>query len=45
MQIASIIASGLAVSCIAIAMVTCVFIALGNVEILLKNSEEWEDGE
>jgi hypothetical protein len=45
MEVMSVIASGIAVGCIAIAVVICVWVALGNVDILLKSSEEWEDGE
>lgn len=41
MQIASIIAVG----CITIAILICIYVALGNVDILLKNADEWEDGE
>ena len=45
MQTASIIASGLAVGCVALAVAICLFIALGNVDILLKNADDWEEGE
>lgn len=45
MQTASIIASKLAVGCIVLAIVICTFVALSNVDILLKNADEWEEGE
>ena len=45
MDVMSIIASGIAVGCIAVAMGICIWCALGNVDILLKNADEWEAGE
>ncbi len=45
MQIASIIASSIAITCIALAVVICILVALGNVDELIKNADEWEEGE
>lgn len=45
MEVASFIASSIAVICIALATVICIFVALDNVDELIKNADEWEDGE
>jgi hypothetical protein len=42
---ASFIASAVVVICISVAMAICVYVALGNVETLVKNADEWEEGE
>jgi hypothetical protein len=45
MEVASFIATGIVIVCISVAMTLCVFAALGNVDTLVKNADEWEDGE
>ena len=45
MEVASFIATGIVIICISVAMALCVFAALGNVDELIKNADEWEDGE
>lgn len=45
MEVASFIAISIVIVCISVAMALCVFVALGNVDTLVKNADEWEDGE
>lgn len=40
-----IIASGIAVGCVILAIGICIWCVLGNVDELMKNAEKWEDGE
>lgn len=45
MELASFIASSIVIICISVAMALCVFVALGNVDTLVKNADEWEEGD
>ena len=45
MELASFIASTIAVLCIALEVLICIFMAMGNVDELIENADEWEGGE
>ena len=42
---ASIVASKVAIGCLAIALILCLWCAFGSIEELVENADEWEDGE
>ena len=45
MEVALFIASSIAVLCIALEVLICIFVSLGNVDELIENADEWEGGE
>ena len=45
MEVMSVIATGIAGGCIAIATGICIWCALGNVDKLIKNADRLEDGD
>lgn len=42
---ASIVASKVAIGCLAIALILCLWCAFSTVDELVKNADEWEEGE
>lgn len=45
MEVALFITSSIAVLCIALEVLICIFVALGNVDELIENADECEGGE
>ena len=45
MEVALFIASSIAVLCIVLEVLICIFVALGNVDELIENADECEGGE
>lgn len=45
MEVALFIASSIAVLCIALEVLICIFMAMGNVDELVENADECEGGE
>ena len=45
MEVALFITSSIAVLCIVLEVLICIFVALGNVDELIENADECEGGE